>query len=78
MAQMLPLLWIPNCSPGAGCAEEVKSFCLAGRAYQPGDAATDSIYGSALANPIELDDGKKAIAAAAVSARHSWHRLLLC
>mmetsp|Transcript_28212 Transcript_28212/g.56965 ORF Transcript_28212/g.56965 Transcript_28212/m.56965 type:complete len:104 (-) Transcript_28212:337-648(-) len=35
-----------------------------GRAYQPCDAATDDIYGGALANPVQLEDSKKAIAAA--------------
>mmetsp|Transcript_40673 Transcript_40673/g.63518 ORF Transcript_40673/g.63518 Transcript_40673/m.63518 type:complete len:122 (+) Transcript_40673:41-406(+) len=35
-----------------------------GREYQPGDAATDDLYGAALASPIEVDDTKKGILAA--------------
>lgn len=40
---------------------------ITGRTYQPCDAATDDIYGAALASPVQLEDGPKAIAAAGVS-----------
>eukprot|EP00288_Rhodomonas_lens_P013459 CAMPEP_0177716106 /NCGR_PEP_ID=MMETSP0484_2-20121128/14343_1 /TAXON_ID=354590 /ORGANISM="Rhodomonas lens, Strain RHODO" /LENGTH=180 /DNA_ID=CAMNT_0019228135 /DNA_START=56 /DNA_END=598 /DNA_ORIENTATION=- len=37
-----------------------------GRQYIPGDAATDSLYGAALAAPVDVDDAKKAQLAGAL------------